>query len=233
MSATAYGIYTKAHERALSFVDGQGRREYNKLRAAVVFETAAIDSYFRVKIISFIKKEREKKSFQLSSTATNLLKDAIALRIFSKQFKDLNREQKELITNSLDSNKPSITGYLEKAISRESFQSIDKIGEAFKVMGLTSPQEVWSRIQTAINTGKSIKKNKIGRPRVNRGGRKADVKIQLGNMFIKRHLIVHEADIVLRGRKSVGEERQISYNTVKRWLASSKKTIEQIDNLIS
>jgi hypothetical protein len=235
MTLSPIQIFNSAHDRAEIFLErNPGKRAKDDLRAAAVFVVAAIDAYFSVKIVAHLKSEYYKNpsKFNPSLAARNLIKEQIAKRSFNnKDFKDLKKHEKELVSTLAESNKSSIISYLESAIKMQSFQAIEKIDEAFKIMG-KNPPEIWNKVDSVIKSGKPSHKKKIGRPKRNKGGRKVDVRIQLENLFKRRHLIVHEADVVLRGRASVGKERQISYETVKKWLTYSQKSIKEIDKLI-
>lgn len=67
-------------------------------------------------------------------------------------------------------------------------------------------------------------KEKVGKP--------IDHKVQISRLFGRRHLIVHEADLYIRGKKYKGEPRRIEYATVKQWVASTEYIIKKIDKLI-
>ena len=48
------------------------------LRASVLFAVSAIDAYFSVKIVAYLKREREKSTFKLSLAAQKLIQESIA-----------------------------------------------------------------------------------------------------------------------------------------------------------
>ena len=107
------------------------------------------------------------------------------------------------------------------------------MSEALKIMGKI-PSEIWGRFDASTKSSKKVVKKKgPGRPFKQRVGKKIDAKTQMERMFKKRHQIVHEADVVLRGKKLVGKQRKIEFNSVKKWLEHSRKTIHSIEKLIT
>ena len=108
-----------------------------------------------------------------------------------------------------------------------SFQSVDQLNEGLKIMG-ERPDEIWGKINSEIVR---IKPSNIGRPKKQRRGPKVNLIVQLGNLFSRRNKIVHHADLSL-GRKHKGQERQIKYDAVKRWIDSVGKTIRRMDSVI-
>lgn len=236
MAKSPIQIYDSAHERAEHFLkSGQsGPKAKDELRAAVVFAVAAIDAFFRAKMIKYLKEQREQtgKSFQLPLAAQKIVREEVAKQTFNrKQYNQLRKPEKELVDTLVESSKSSLIAYLEDALEYESFQSIGKMSEALSVMGKT-PSEIWGRFDASGKTPNIKKKPGRGRRPRPKVGKKIDAKIQMERMFRKRHHIVHEADIVLRGRRRVGELRKIEHDTVKKWLEHSKRAIHEINKLI-
>lgn len=236
MAASPKQIFDSAHERAESFLRSseKGPKAKDNLRAAVVFAVAAIDAYFRAKIIKILKEQRDKNvsAFQMPLAAQKIIREAVSGHILAKHYRDLKKDEKEPIDALVESNRSSLFGYLDKALEYESFQSIEKMSEALKIMGKI-PSEIWGRFDASTKSPKKVlKKRRPGRPFKSKVGKKINAKIQMERMFKKRHKIVHEADIVLRGRKLVGKQRKIEYASVKKWLEHSQKTIHAIDKLI-
>jgi|SRR3989344_5947514 len=230
-------IFDSAHERAESFLKSteKGPKAKDNLRAAVVFAVAAIDAYFRAKIVKFLKEQRDKNvpKFEMPLTAQKILREAVAKHTLAKVYRDLKKDEKELVDTLVESNKSSLFTYLDKALEYESFQSIEKMSEALKIMGKI-PSEIWGRFDASTKSSKKVVKKKgPGRPFKQRVGKKIDAKTQMERMFKKRHQIVHEADVVLRGKKLVGKQRKIEFNSVKKWLEHSRKTIHSIEKLIT
>lgn len=232
---TPIEIFNRAHARSEVFISGgkgnKGRRDADDLRAAVVFAVAAIDAYFRFKIIDYWRKKRTSNgsNYKLSSPAEVIVKRAIAKKLFNTtDIKKISKNEKEAVYLIAESNKPSVINYLEQALQEISFQNVKMMDEAISMMGFT-PQEIWGRAQSDLKSKKSLRKQ-LGRPVKNKRGKKAEIRVQLENLFLRRHIIVHEADIILRSKQRKGKERGISYTTVKKWVSYAKKAIYFINS---
>ena len=112
-------IFDSAHERAESFLKSteKGPKAKDNLRAAVVFAVAAIDAYFRAKIVKFLKEQRDKNvpKFEMPLTAQKILREAVAKHTLAKVYRDLKKDEKELVDTLVESNKSSLFTYLDKA----------------------------------------------------------------------------------------------------------------------
>lgn len=215
-------MFDSAHARADGFLTrGLGAKGKDDLRAAVVFAVAAIDAFFRAKVTDYFRKNRlsDNKS-KIPELAQKLIREEIAKKNFNKEYQNLTNDKKQIVNTTCESNKQFLIKYLEQALKSESFQGIDKIDKAFRMMD-KKPQEIWGKFDSSAKVSEhlAIEKQK----KKNKAGRKIDTKTQLGRMFLRRHIIVHEADLVLTGRKNVGGERKIEHAAVKKWLDSSKK----------
>ena len=237
MAISPIQIFSDAHTRADSFLIGGkkgGPKAKDDLRAAVVFAVAAIDTFFRFKIIDYLKRQRDKNltNFKLPITAQKLVRDIVAKECFEKEYKDLKEKQKELVDISVVTNKSSLIQYLEVALKQESFQSIEQISDGLRIMDKT-PSEIWGKFSSSKKIAKIKSGKRQGRPSKSKRGKKIDAKTQMSRLFTRRHLIVHESDVTLRGKKLVGKPRKIEYTDVKKWLEHSKKAIEEINKLVA
>ncbi len=235
ISPSPIQIFKSAYDRAENFlVRGKkgGPKDKDDLRAAVVFAVAAIDTFFRFKTVEHIKRQRAKNivGFRLPFAAQKLIRDVVAKENFEREYKDLKDANKELVDALLATNKLSLLKYLEAALKHQSFQSIEQISEGLKIMDKT-PSEIWSKFSTSRKKNK--KSVKHGRPYKIKPGKKIDAETQMRRLFSRRHLIVHESDVILRGKKLVGIARKIQYTEVKKWLEHSKQAIAEINKIIS
>lgn len=236
MAATPIQIFELAHQRAEDFLGltTKGRKADDDLRAAVVFSVAAVDAYFHTKILKHFREKRTKSgNFTLPIAAQELIREVVALELTKSEYRDLPKKKQELVNYACVSSNPSLLSYLEEALKRKSFQSTEDMSSAMRIMGQT-PQEIWGRFDssTKVKAKKLSEKRTAGRPKKNKRGRKIDAKKQMGKLFSRRHLIVHDADILVRGNKS-GKPRPINSTYVRKWINSSKDAIKRIDNLIT
>lgn len=213
MALDALNTYKSAHARALKFFTEAklGPKFKDYLRAAVVFEAAAIDVFFKIKIINHC----DKKKYRLTIEAQKWIYEAIAKENFGSQCKDLSDEKVELIEAMASSGKRSLRNYVLDTLETKNFQSADNIEYALKMIGY-KPIEIWSK----LNHSRGKK------------GRRINTKIRLENLFKRRHQIVHQADIFIRGRRSVGKEDSIALDTVKDWLDVSEAAVTKLNKLI-
>ena len=234
---TPIEIFNRAHVRSMAFISGgvgnKGRRDADDLRAAVVFAVASIDTFFRAKIVHILLTERSSMSnFSLSDSTRKIIQKTIAKKIFSgREYNQLNLEEKNAVDAMCESKKPYLIRYLQVALTEMSFQGVSQLDEGIKMMG-KKPQEIWQKVISYEDNNSSSQKS-VGRPKKKRRGKKTDIKVQLKNLFSRRHKIVHEADLNLQSRKHRGQERKISYDTVKNWIDSTEKIIKKLDSVIS
>ncbi|TSC74045.1 MAG: hypothetical protein G01um101433_1112 [Parcubacteria group bacterium Gr01-1014_33] len=231
---TPITIFKSAHTRSKAFLS-QGKenktiRDADDLRAAVVFAVSLMDAYFRSKIIYILRKKNQSLDRKWFPDAVKKpIQKMIARELFNKDSQLLPR-QREAIDAVYNSGKPTLITYLQKYLEDFSFQNIERLDEGMKMMG-AKPQEIWEK----VNQGKikDVKPQKnIGRPKKRKKGRKTDIKIQLRNLFSKRHRIVHDADLDIHGKKSRGQALSISYTTVKKWIDSTETMINHLDSII-
>lgn len=233
---TPIKIFKRANGRAEIFISGgkgnKGRRDADDLRAAVVFAVASIDAYFRSKIIYALRKKKSKQSSSFSEPAVKIVQKIIAKRLFSgKEYSQLKQHEKQAVNAMCESGKPYLINYLQEALEDISFQSVDRLDEGMKILG-EKPQEIWGKINAKVG-GSKRRKPAIGRPKKKKTGPKVDIRIQLRNLFSRRHRIVHDADLSIQGRRSRGKEISISYDTVKKWINSTKAMVEKLDTIIN
>ena len=227
-----------AHKRSAVFISGgkgnKGRRDSDDLRAAVVFAVASIDAFFRTKIIHVLRSKRQlngNNPSPFSESTRKIIQRRISKELFGREYNQINQREREAVDALCESRKPSLMKYLEGALNEMSFQSIFQLEDGIKMMG-EKPQEIWNKISKAgITNADSVQVS--GKQKKKREGRRVDLKVQIGNLFSRRHLIVHHADLSLQSRKNRGAERKISYNTVKRWIESVEKIVKKIDSIIS
>lgn len=236
MSASPIDIFDSAHKRALTFLEvgKSGPKSKDNLRAAVVFAVAAVDTFCRVKIIKYLKEQREKRgpAFKMSPAAQKLAREILAKKSFRKEYRDITKIDKEMVDTFVSSSNSKLISYLEDALEQESFQGIDKISDAFKIMD-KNPLEIWGKFDASTKLKKPKRKKRPGRPFKTKIGKKIDAKTQMERMFKKRHLIAHQADVVISGKKLVGKLRKIEYLEVKKWLEHSRRAIHEINRLIT
>jgi hypothetical protein len=129
----------------------------------------------------------------------------------------LTQLEKNMLAVFCASNGTEIIDCLEKAISREPFESIEKLDLAIQMMG-KEPREYWSRLNDTSS------KKTTGRP--------YNAKFQLSKLFERRNIIVHTAD--LNTAKNARQDFLIlAYPTVKRWLEYSAKAINKLEALFT
>ncbi|OGG79303.1 hypothetical protein A3A39_01900 [Candidatus Kaiserbacteria bacterium RIFCSPLOWO2_01_FULL_54_13] len=236
MSDSPIDIFDSAHKRALAFLEvgKSGPKSKDNLRAAVVFAVAAVDTFFRVKIIKYLKEQREKRdsTFKMSPAAQKLVREILSKKSFRKEYRDITKTDKDMVDVFVASSNSKLISHLEDALEQESFQGIDKISDAFKIMD-KNPPEIWGKFDASTKLKKPKRKKGPGRPFKSKLGKKIDAKTQMERMFKKRHFIAHQADVVISGKKLVGKLRKIEYSTVRRWLEHSRKAIHEINKLIA
>ncbi len=222
---TPIKIFKSAHNRSKIFISGgkgkKGRRDADDLRAAVVFCVSSIDAYFRSKIIYILRKQNQSPGrSSLPDAVKKHIQKMIAKKLFNnREYGQLKSEEKEAIDALYNSGKPSLITYLQKALDDFSFQNADRLDEGIRMMG-GRQQEIWGKIgQDDPKPQKTM-------------GRKVDVKIQMRNLFLRRHRIVHDADLSIHGKKSRGQPISISYVTVKKWIDSTERMINYLDSMI-
>ncbi|MEK7480375.1 MAG: hypothetical protein AAB665_03775 [Patescibacteria group bacterium] len=236
MAIAPIQIFNSADERAKKFLGtGKGPKDKDNLRAAVVFEVAAIDAYFRAKVVRFLKTQYEKslKDFKMPFAAQKLIRLIVEASIEKKKgATGLDKIQKRIIRASAETTNSQSFYLLEEALKRhQTFQSIEQISHAFRIMG-KNPDHTWSLFDLSTKT-KDEKKaitgaKKRGPKKKNKRGPKIDAKKQMNRLFGRRHLIVHEADIFLTGKQRTGHKRPIEYEMVKKWLEKSGEAIHRI-----
>lgn len=228
MASTPLDIFNAAHKRADIFLNERSpkKKKFDDLRAAVIFEVAAIDAYFKVKVINVLRGQIKGRGFVIPESVRNLAKEAAASSGYNgKGYKQLKKEEKRLVDLACSSNESEIVDYVQAAFNKLSFQSISSIDTALAMMG-KKPSEIWPKIATQRKL-KSKKDNLR-----TKAGRKIQATVQLKALFSRRHRIVHEADIVLWGKKKQGQQRQIVIEDVRKWLKSSNETIRAINRLV-
>lgn len=228
-------MFDSAHARAQGFLNrGLGPKDRDDMRAAIVFAVAAIDAFFRRKIPDHLRKELVKTGFRFPESTLQLIREAVSTKNFSKSYTEVseNKDHKQLVDNICKTGGKSLIPFLEDALKRESFQGLGRIDDALRMMG-HKPAEIWGKFNFSVKIPVVEKKVGAGRPIKKKVGRKIDLKTQMKRLFERRHLIVHDADLILTGKKSVGQERLIDFEEVKVWLTSSQKSIREINKIIS
>lgn len=213
----AIEIFNKNIERCEALVDihratqQRGRQPSHGeladiLRAVVIFEVAAIDSYFHHKILEKVEEIIEKGS-RLSEKcvnriAKNFRKENLAVELLAIAF-DENRKQK-------------ILELLKNVLKNETFQKPEKISEALEMMGTKNP---WSKINKRTSRGR-------GRTRL---GRFRDSRKFIKELAEKRDNITHEGDFYPQGRRYHGRLRPIKRSKVEGTVERLKSFIQAIE----
>ena len=97
-------FFNSAIKRSESFISGgrgnKGRRDADDLRAAVVFAVASIDAFFRAKTIYVLRKKRQTNtnSFILSESARKAVQKKIAMKLFNREYAQLDTQKKRRLT---------------------------------------------------------------------------------------------------------------------------------------
>jgi hypothetical protein len=177
------------------------------LRAIVVFEVAALDSYIHKKIVDVVDGilNREKR-----------LPDRCVSHITrSIKQNELSRELMKLALHT----KPmrEILKRLEKSLAVQTFQKPEQIEEAFQMMEIRDP---WTKIDQLVKPRRGRKKK----------GRKPQSRLFISKIAERRNAIVHEGDIYL-GKKYHGKPRPIARSDVERGSDKLKRIVEAIENI--
>lgn len=233
---TPIKIFKSAHDRSSNFISGgkgnKGRRDADDLRAAVVFAVSSVDAYFRSKIIHILRKKNQSSADRLlPNSVKKHIQKMISRDLFNnREYSQLRSKEKEAVDAMYNSKKPYLITYLQKSLEDLSFQNMDRLEEGVKMMG-GRPQEIWGKINQSIIRDSQPQRT-IGRPKKVKKGPKTNVKIQIRNLFLRRHRIVHDADLSIHGKRSRGQPISISYGIVKKWIDSTEILVNNVDSMI-
>jgi hypothetical protein len=177
------------------------------LRAIIVFEVAALDSYIHKRIMEKVK--------NIIKSKRRLPHACIPLVTRSQK---QNEIPQDLIGIAL-SKKPEneILKRLRRGLYLQTFQKPDKIDEAFKMMELKSP---WAQINKLVRPKRGPKKK----------GRKQDSRKFIADLVERRDDIVHEGDVYV-GKKFHGKLKKISRTEVANGLQSLKRIVEAMEKI--